>query len=66
MKGLVVGSASRDGLRGWRIDFDSTKGFHVNWWDKTSGAARSGWLYGANVVEGATQKDFLNLLQHLQ
>jgi hypothetical protein len=26
MRGQIVGSASRDGLRGWRIDFDKMKG----------------------------------------
>jgi RHS repeat-associated protein len=66
MKGLVVGSASADGLRGWRIDFDPAKGYHVNWWDKTGGAARSAWVYGANIIKGGTEGDFLNFLQHIQ
>jgi hypothetical protein len=66
MRGQVVGSASRDGLRGWRIDFDQTKGFHVNWWNRTAGSARSDWIYGANIVEGGNEKAFLELLQHFQ
>ena len=60
MKGPVVGSASADGLRGWRIDFDLTKGYHVNWWDKTGGARRSTWTYGANIIQGGTEGDFLS------
>jgi hypothetical protein len=66
MRGQVVGSSSRDGLRGWRIDFDKGKGYHVNWWDKTGGNARSTWWYGANQIEGGTYGDFLFFLQHLQ
>ncbi len=66
MRGQVVGSASPDGLRGWRIDFDQTKGYHVNWWDKADGVKRSDWTYGANIIKGGTEGDFLNFLQHLQ
>lgn len=64
LKGRVTGRMSADGLRGWRIDFDATKGMHINWWDRTAGAARSVWRYGANIVEGATVDDFYALLQH--
>jgi hypothetical protein len=66
MRGQVVGSASANGLRGWRIDFDPTKGYSVNWWDKTGGAARSTWRYDANIINGGTKGDFLNFLQHIQ
>jgi hypothetical protein len=66
MRGQVVGSASRNGLRGWRIDFDATKGYHVNWWDKTGGLRRSAWFYGANIIAGGTLGDFLLFLEHLQ
>ena len=62
-KGRVTGRMSPDGLRGWRIDFDK-KGFHVNWWDRTGGAKRADWTYGANIIEGGTWDDFTSLLQH--
>lgn len=62
--GRVTGRMSPDGLRGWRIDFDSSKGFHVNWWDRTGGPKRAEWFYGANSIEGGTLDDFLQLLQH--
>jgi RHS repeat-associated protein len=67
MKGQVVGSSSSDGLRGWRIDFDAAKGYHVNWWNKTPDfTQRSAWYYGANIIRGGTLSDFLQFLQHLQ
>ncbi len=66
MRGQVLGSASADGVRGWRIDFDATRGYHVNWWDMTGGAKRSSWTYGANIINGGMEGDFLNFLQHLQ
>jgi hypothetical protein len=40
LKGRVTGRMSPDGLRGWRLDWDKNKGFHVNWWIRP--AARSG------------------------
>jgi hypothetical protein len=55
---------SADGLRGWRIDFDKKKGFHVNWWDRSAGPNRSNWLYGANTVKGGTQDTFWSTLEH--
>ncbi len=64
LKGRVTGSMSPDGLRGWRLDFDSKKGFHVNWWDRTGGARRDSWLYGSNSVPGKSYDDFLQLLEH--
>ncbi len=57
-KGRVTGRQSQDGLRGWRIDWDEKKGFHVNWWDRTGGRKRDSWKYGANIVEGGTRDDF--------
>ncbi len=65
MKGKVVGRQSADGLRGWRLDWDPTnpaKGLHVNWWDKTGGAKRANWRFGANIVAGGTEHDYLYLL----
>ena len=67
LKGRVTGRQSRDGLRGWRIDFDPNdpaKGFHVNWWDRSGGTKRDKWFYGVNVVEGGTYDDYLELMQH--
>lgn len=64
LKGRVTGSMSADGLRGWRLDFDASKGFHVNWWDRSLGAKRSSWIYGANTVPSRTYGDYLNLLEH--
>jgi hypothetical protein len=64
LKGWVVGRQSRDGLRGWRLDWDSTKGFHVNWWDKTANPkSRVDWLYGAIKIKGSWH-DFIELLKH--
>ncbi len=36
-KGWVTGVQTADGLRGWRLDFDTRtdKGFHINWWDRS-------------------------------
>ncbi len=64
MKGQVTGRMSPDGLRGWRLDFDDAKGFHVNWWDRSRGAKRSDWVYGANQIEGGTLDQFRQVLQH--
>lgn len=64
LKGQVTGRASPDGLRGWRLDFDTDKGFHVNWWDHTAGPKRADWLYGANKIEGGTLDHFQETLQH--
>jgi RHS repeat-associated protein len=63
-KGRIMGRMTPDGQRGWRIDFDPEKGFHVNWWDHTGGPKREKWLYGANIVDGGTLDDFYALLQH--
>jgi len=62
--GRVTGRVSPDGLRGWRIDLDGSKGFHVNWWDRTGGPKRASWRYGANTISGGTYDDFLSLLSH--
>jgi hypothetical protein len=63
----VVGRSSVDGLRGWRIDFDPTKGYHVNWWNMTTNPSRRAvWFYGANVIEGGTYQAFMDLLEHFQ
>jgi hypothetical protein len=36
-EGKVVGYKS--GSKGWRVDWDASKGAHINWWDgKTKGA----------------------------
>ena len=61
----VTGMQSPDALRGWRIDFDPSKGFHVNWWDRTGGVKRATWRYGANIIEGGTLDDFWQFMQHL-
>jgi RHS repeat-associated protein len=63
-KGQVTGRMSPDGRQGWRIDFDESKGFHVNWWNKSEGSKRSQWIYGANKIEGGTVDDFKSLLDH--
>ena len=62
--GEITGRMSSDGLRGSQIDYAPSKGFHVNWWDRTGGAARASWFYGANTIEGGTQDQFWQLLQH--
>ena len=64
LKGQVTGQMSPDGLRGWRVDFDSNKGFHVNWWDRSASPKRAEWLYGANKIEGGTIDQFWQTLEH--
>ena len=64
LKGRVTGRMSPDALRGWRIDFDPKKGFHVNWWNRTGGIKRGDWVYGANIIQGGTLDDFYSLLEH--
>jgi hypothetical protein len=66
-KGRTIGRQTADGTRGWRIDFDPkdpNKGFHLNWWDRSGGKKRASWLYGYVTVEGGTEAQFLDLLQH--
>jgi LysM repeat protein len=64
MKGLVTGRASSDGSRGWRLDFDNEKLFHINWWDNTGGSKRADRLYGASKIEGGTLDQYRELLHH--
>jgi RHS repeat-associated protein len=62
---VVSGRKSPDGLRGWRVDFDKEKGFHVNWWDHTENPGRRAeWFYGSISVEGKNHSDYYELLQH--
>jgi hypothetical protein len=63
-KGWNVGRQSKDGLRGWRMDWDPEKGYNVNRWDKTAGAKRTDWLYGAIKIDGGTWQDYIELLKH--
>jgi hypothetical protein len=39
--GTLIGEMSKDGKRGWRIDYG-----HVNWWDWMGGKKGSGGRYG--------------------
>ena len=57
-QGRTTGVQSADGTSGWRIDWDTrgSNGFHVNWWN---GSAR-----GANIIDGATQADYWEVLSH--
>ena len=55
IKGRITGVMSPDGSRGWRIDIDEKKGFHVNWWDHTGGIKRPDRLYGAIELPGGQQ-----------
>jgi hypothetical protein len=66
-KGKTTGRVSPDGNKGWRIDFDPkdpSKGFHVNWWDKSGGKSRADRLYGYSHVTGGTEAQYLDLLRH--
>lgn len=45
-KGRITGMQSSDGRRGWRLDYDSEKGAHYNYWDHDRGK------YGAVPFEG--------------
>ncbi|MFN6108064.1 MAG: polymorphic toxin-type HINT domain-containing protein, partial [Planctomycetaceae bacterium] len=62
--GWNVGRQSKDGLRGWRMDWDPNKGYHINWWDKTGGAKRKDWLNGAIKIDGGAWHDYIELLKH--
>ena len=64
LQGTVTGRMSPDSLRGWRLDYDDAKGFHVNWWDRSAGPKRSMWKYGAIKVEDGTLDDMYSLMQH--
>lgn len=67
LRGRVTGRMTPDGLQGWRIDFDPndpSKGFHVNWWDQSAGPKSAQWFRGANVIDGGTETDFLEILSH--
>ncbi len=67
MVGRIVGSQTPDGSRGWRIDWDSIKLLHVNWWDHTADPARrdkSLLLYGANYVSGGSQDIYWQIVEH--
>lgn len=63
-KGRVTGRQTSDGRRGWRIDYDERKGFHINWWDRAAGTKRAEWRYGANRIVNGTEDDYWKLLQH--
>src|SRR5688572_16753314 len=53
-QGHVTGSQTPDTKQGWRIDFEQSKAFHVNWWDRRQDTSRPGTkdktkhYYGAN------------------
>lgn len=67
-KDKVTGFESADGKRGFRIDFDPDdpeKGLHYNWWDWTMGKRESGGRSGAEVIEGGTEKQFMQILEQL-
>lgn len=63
-KGWNLGRQSPDGIRGWRMDWDPDKGYHVNWWDHSGGAKRKEWLYGAIRIVDGTWDDYIELLKH--
>jgi hypothetical protein len=63
-EGWIIGRQSPDGLRGWRMDWDNKKGYHVNWWDRTGGAKRDDWIYGAITIVDGTWDDYIELLKH--
>ena len=63
-KGQVTGRMSPDGSKGWRIDYDPDKGFHVNWWDHNGSRKRKDWLIGANIIKDGSNDDFYQLIQH--
>ncbi|MEC8009190.1 MAG: hypothetical protein VX185_00295 [Pseudomonadota bacterium] len=63
-KGQVTGRMSPDGNKGWRIDYDPDKGFHVNWWDHNGSRKRKDWFIGANIIKNGSNDDFYQLIQH--
>ena len=63
--GLENGMSTKDGKRGWRIDFDDKKGIHFNWYDWTKGSRKSGFgRWGSEEFPG-TYQDYLDLLLKL-
>ncbi|OWK41006.1 putative hemagglutinin-related protein [Fimbriiglobus ruber] len=64
----IIGRQSPDGLRGWRLDWDPnnpTKGFHINWWDKSANLGdRKQWLQGYIRIENGNYNQYLDLMEH--
>lgn len=62
--GKVVGRQSLDGKVRWRLDYDDTKGLHINVEDFRNGKGANAKKY-AIPVEGGTEADFTNYLKQL-
>lgn len=59
--GRIKGYMNKDGVSGgWRLDWDSAKGLHVNWWRMEGGVYHQ----GANIVEGGTRDLYWEILSH--
>jgi hypothetical protein len=57
---VYSGMKSPDGTKLWRLDYDGTKGFHVNWERVEDGVKYHGYF----KVPGKTQGDYLDLILH--
>lgn len=57
---VYSGMQSKDGKRGWRLDYDAEKGMHVNWWRIEDGFE---WK-GAVKIPGKNQDDYHSALRH--
>jgi hypothetical protein len=64
---IYTGMQSKDGTRGWRLDFDpndSSKGVHINWWYTPDLTKLKKSYYGMITIESATENLYLELLSH--
>lgn len=62
----LVGFESKDGKRGFRVDYDPNKGLHYNWYDYSQGKRSSGLAREeAEIIEGGTEEDFIRLLDKI-
>ncbi len=57
---VYSGMQSKDGKRGWRLDYDDKKKMHVNWWRVEDGVE---WK-GAITIDGKSQNDYWDALSH--
>lgn len=62
--GKIVGRQSLDGKVRWRLDYDDSKGFHINVEDFRQGKGANAKKY-AIPIEGGTEADYINYLKQL-
>lgn len=63
---IYTGMQSKDGTRGWRVDFDpkNPKTTHINWWYIPDAAKQKTRYKGMISIENATQDIYWDILSH--